>query len=270
MWRWSAGMAAGASLIMGCGAEGKDPHAGSCEQGGLWYADASVMPAEDDRDCVCHAGVKQCSAREFIQPVLTPCDLDGVSYPSNSLVVVPDGRTCRCTYGDIICPNPREREASCEVSSAGNTSLESPTVTLQASGATFVLDCAVCQCSDGAVICENADCSTFAACRNSSECAAGSYCRQPFDCGGRGYCVPLPTACNAPEELTCACNGVTYPSPCAAATEGLSIRSTGACTSLVCHFDGVVYQEGEQNSDCTLPLLCHNGFMEDAGAKCYF
>lgn len=64
-------------------------------------------------------------------------------------------------------------------------------------------------------------------------CAEGQYCEYPVgSCGAgdrTGTCRPRPDACTMQFDPVCGCDGKTHPNACAAAAEGVSLRSTEPC-----------------------------------------
>lgn len=70
-------------------------------------------------------------------------------------------------------------------------------------------------------------------CLVQGECGAGDYCAFAIGgCGlnGRdGVCQPKPGACPSSVGRVCGCDGVSYPSACAAAMQGVSLRRDGGC-----------------------------------------
>jgi hypothetical protein len=70
--------------------------------------------------------------------------------------------------------------------------------------------------------------------RGGSDCPDSEYCRHSLraQCGAGdapGTCTALPTSCPADERPVCGCDGVTYPNPCLAASQGASVARLGPC-----------------------------------------
>jgi hypothetical protein len=89
-------------------------------------------------------------------------------------------------------------------------------------------------------------------CRSNADCREGSFCAgRPGHCEEDGVCVKKPEVC--PRSLTepvCGCDGLTYPSACAAAVAGVRVASLGACA---CTSDCECYRRPFERP---CPLLC--------------
>ncbi len=105
--------------------------------------------------------------------------------------------------------------------------------------------CGICGSPDGA--CPAIECLPDD-CFSNADCPATHYCNWPGGgCAtdGPGVCTPRPDGACPPEvRETCGCDGVTYTSPCDAATQGVSVLHDGACeTSPSCEAQDA-YGEG--------------------------
>lgn len=74
-------------------------------------------------------------------------------------------------------------------------------------------------------------------CMGNRDCGYGQWCgRAPGQCGGLGTCAPLDEQCADQASVTlCGCDRRPYPSACAAAEVGVSVRNLGDCP---CERDG--------------------------------
>ncbi|HJL17537.1 MAG TPA: Kazal-type serine protease inhibitor domain-containing protein [Sandaracinaceae bacterium LLY-WYZ-13_1] len=108
-------------------------------------------------------------------------------------------------------------------------------------------------------------------------CAPGEYCDFPdaAACGlgdTRGLCEPEPIACPGDGEPVCGCDGVTYPSACAAAASGVDAAHPGSCVAA----DPCAAQDARGSGECATPLgvywdgrACRSvSGCECAGADC--
>jgi hypothetical protein len=67
-------------------------------------------------------------------------------------------------------------------------------------------------------------------CAGSGECVEGFFCDHGTACGGAGTCREVPLECDdGPSEPVCGCDGLTYPSECAARRARISLSHRGAC-----------------------------------------
>jgi hypothetical protein len=88
------------------------------------------------------------------------------------------------------------------------------------------------RCPPGGMLFGSEGCRPPEVCAAELPCASGQYCRvDDYSCGEDelpGACLEIPASCTGPEEPVCGCNGLTYPSECAAilAAVGLSTRDS--------------------------------------------
>ncbi|MEO7036494.1 MAG: hypothetical protein ABI548_21295 [Polyangiaceae bacterium] len=87
-------------------------------------------------------------------------------------------------------------------------------------------------------------------------CAKGEYCKYPdgAQCGAgdqSGECSTTPSGCLADFAPVCGCDGKAYGNACSAASAGVSVAHTGACSppagSCSVTVDGVSYPDGTSN-----------------------
>jgi len=87
-------------------------------------------------------------------------------------------------------------------------------------------------------------------CADNSGCHTGQYCSKPLgQCSGYGTCTAKPQVCNmmATVDGLCGCDGQHWSSVCAAAVQGVNIKSVGSCSATVgC----------QDNRDCSLAQYC--------------
>jgi hypothetical protein len=175
----------------------------ACMYGGLIRADGSSFPADDGcNQCSCHDGAVACTERACVPP---SCSYDGLLLPNGASAPASDGcNSCSCVDGRLQCT---------------------------------LIDCGN-QCRS------NADCGdaqycafTVGNCASVGQAASGSAdaeTEEPPAPSGQlpfapGECQDRPTLCAEEPRQVCGCDGQTYRSPCAAASLGLNLQSTGAC-----------------------------------------
>ncbi len=68
--------------------------------------------------------------------------------------------------------------------------------------------------------------------KTSVACPSGQFCATPDgQCGAIGHCASEPQLCPALAMLVCGCDGKTYGNSCNANSVGVSVNTTGACSS---------------------------------------
>lgn len=84
----------------------------------------------------------------------------------------------------------------------------------------------------------------FASIEN-NECSAGKYCKKADgDCNGEGVCSERPVNCPFLVDTVCGCDGLTYPNPCVAASNGVNVDYYGEC------------KDCTDNSECSVGEFC--------------
>jgi hypothetical protein len=88
-------------------------------------------------------------------------------------------------------------------------------------------------CPPGSTIFGSGSCKPPQVCAAQLPCANGQYCKTPdFNCGTTpvaGACAPVPSNCPGGGPAVCGCDGMTYPSTCAASAAGVDIAVNGSC-----------------------------------------
>ncbi|MCB9644379.1 MAG: hypothetical protein H6728_15005 [Myxococcales bacterium] len=95
--------------------------------------------------------------------------------------------------------------------------------------------CNTCVCREGKTMCTLQACPQACGGGSMSACPTGYYCNyNDGQCGAmntKGICASQPKTCDNTNAPVCGCNNKTYKNACAAAVEGVSVKSTGACGS---------------------------------------
>jgi hypothetical protein len=149
----------------------------------------------------------------------TPCDpCSGATGPCEAATYGYCDANNECKLIDVEvleCPNWNACEVGdVEVSADGCTSCE-------------------CELVDGRpqVVCSPLECEVE--CETNADCSENEYCARPLATCGDGpltsICVRLPTECSNEGSEICGCDGQWWPSPCAAASEGVSVSNFGGC-----------------------------------------
>lgn len=175
----------------------------ACMYGGLLRADGSSFPATDGcNQCSCHDGAVACTERGCVPP---SCNVDGLLLPSGASAPAGDGcNSCSCVEGQLQCT---------------------------------LIECAN-QCYGDADCGDSQYCAfPVGSCASSGQSASGSADAETEERRAPpgqlplapGECHDRPSLCTEEPRQVCGCDGQTYRSPCAAASLGLSLQSTGAC-----------------------------------------
>ena len=115
-------------------------------------------------------------------------------------------------------------------------------------------------------------CGGFVAPGTDNKCADNQFCDYPIDaiCGAAdapGVCRDKPQACTFEFAPVCGCDGMTYPSSCAAASAGVSVASKGECagagSGATCGTRGAAQCKGD--TYCAWPLEAQCGAADQPG-----
>ncbi|MEI8259570.1 MAG: hypothetical protein WCJ30_28225 [Deltaproteobacteria bacterium] len=178
------------------------------------------------------SGAVDCSGRDPATP-LTACGDVCVSLSTDATNcgacgnVCPAGATCtggRCSARPLDCASPYVNCSGVCIDPASDPA-----------------NCGACghACTSGQN-CVGATCVAAggAPCASTGDCGDEQYCQlDARTCAGPGRCVfaTSPSCATVPPTVpapVCGCDGITYPSECAAATAGMTVHSTGACTAI--------------------------------------
>jgi TILa domain/Kazal-type serine protease inhibitor domain len=217
---------------------------GSCTVGGVVYADGAGVPSLDGcNSCGCNDGQVACT---LIDCNVSQCNYQGNVYDDGEMFASADGcNSCMCSEGDVACT-----ERACPP--------DPPSCTyrgqLLGSGQSISAGdgCNTCACIDGMMACTLIHCTV--PCGGNAACGEAEYCAMPHGFCGIDYeqkdidvppadpapsgmeapvppgeCLSRPDACEEQYSPVCGCDGVTYGSPCAAATGGINVAYTGEC-----------------------------------------
>jgi hypothetical protein len=96
-------------------------------------------------------------------------------------------------------------------------------------------------------------------CENNNDCDDDEYCSKATCAADTGTCAPQPQSCTGSEATfnpVCGCDWMTYYTPCVAAREGVSVRSSGECS-------------GSNQATCNRDDGGDSCSPERDGARCY-
>lgn len=252
-----AGLASLAALLcaggasVGCGLTSDEPECEGladcepdrrCQQGLATYAEGASRPAGDGcNTCTCSGGGWNCTAVGCLGDACVyggQIRADGSSFPAS------DGcNQCSCSDGAVACT-----ERACVPSACNYNGLLLPSGASAPSGD----GCNSCACIDGELACTLIDCGND--CYSDGDCGDAQYCAFPVGTCSEpasgsanteteelrapsgqaplpaGECRDRPTLCTDEEAPVCGCDRQTYRTACAAASLGLSLVSTSACS----------------------------------------
>jgi hypothetical protein len=188
-----------------CGCDGVT-YANACEAGA---ASASVVStgvcAGDGMDCGGLLGTT-CPAGEYCNfPIATQC---GSGDQTGTCTGIPDA--CDLVYQPVCGCDDKTYGNACAAASAG--------ISVAANG-----ECK----TPGGKAC---------GARLANTCATSEYCSFTLEaiCGfadATGTCAAIPSVCTKELAPVCGCNNVTYSNACVAASAGVGVYHTGACTT---------------------------------------
>lgn len=175
-----------------------------------------------------------------------------------------------CNEGEICRSESCGERGVCEPLNTDCSGVGIPTAICACDGALYPTICDLAEA--GATAAPDAVClGEPSGCKTNADCGdLDSFCKKPSCDAPEGVCTTRPTVCLTDTNgSVCGCDGMNYPSACAANSAGVNVRSEGACAKRQCHPVNDQFPACDRDEYCALDpkagdlnTCAGNGFCE--------